>query len=65
MSFILAMVMNPSVQKKAQEEIDRVVLKGQLPTLEDKEALPYVTAVLWEVFRCWPVTAMGKDVCFA
>lgn len=29
------MIANPEVQKKAQEEIDRVVGPGRLPTVEE------------------------------
>jgi len=39
----------PEVQKKAQEELDRVVGSDRLPTLEDLENLPYVDALLKEV----------------
>jgi cytochrome P450 len=50
-SFILAMVRHPEAYKKAQEEIDRVVGNERLPTLDDREALPYLDCVLKEVLR--------------
>ncbi|KAK0199369.1 cytochrome P450 [Desarmillaria ectypa] len=52
--FILAMMLHPDVLKKAQAEIDRVVGDDRLPELSDKPALPYVNAVMSEVWR-WGV----------
>ncbi|KAG7095910.1 hypothetical protein E1B28_006595 [Marasmius oreades] len=52
--FILAMLQYPEVMRKAQEEIDRVVGTGRLPEYRDRESLPYVEAVLSEVWR-WGV----------
>ena len=48
------MVLNPRVLKKAQEELDRVVGKGQLPDFSDKEGLPYIDAVMKEIIRWSP-----------
>ena len=45
MTVFLAMVLYPEVQRKAQEEIDKVVGKDTLPTFDDMESLPYVKAV--------------------
>ena len=45
------MVLYPDVLKKAQEEMDRVVGKHRLPTMEDRESLPYFDCVLKEVLR--------------
>nr|GAT52448.1 cytochrome P450 [Mycena chlorophos] len=52
--FFLAMMKHPTVQKKAQQEIDSV-LQGRLPTFTDEANLPYTTALVKEVFRWWPV----------
>jgi cytochrome P450 len=53
--FILAMILHPEVLKKAQEEMDRVVLsEGRLPRFEDRENLPYLESILWETLR-WGV----------
>lgn len=49
-SFVLAMTSFPEVQRKAQEELDRV-LCGRLPTHADIPSLPYLTAVIKEVIR--------------
>jgi len=53
------MTIYPEVQKRAQEEIDRVVGKDRLPTLEDRESLPYVDAIVKETLRWHPVAPMG------
>ena len=45
------MLMHPDVQKRAQEELDRVVGTDRLPTLDDRENLPFVNAVIMEVMR--------------
>ncbi|OAX32334.1 cytochrome P450 [Rhizopogon vinicolor AM-OR11-026] len=57
--FLLAMVLNPEVQAKAQAEIDRVVGKDRLPDFNDRPALPYMDALLRETFRWQPVFPIG------
>ncbi|KAI0653349.1 cytochrome P450 [Cubamyces menziesii] len=57
--FILTMALFPEVQKRAQEEIDRVVGTNRLPDFADRERLPYVTAVMKEVLRWHPPAPMG------
>ncbi|KDQ14757.1 hypothetical protein BOTBODRAFT_32517 [Botryobasidium botryosum FD-172 SS1] len=60
-TFILAMTIFPEAQKKAQQEIDRVIgsNSGRLPTLEDREDLPYVESIWKETLRWLPVTPLG------
>ncbi|EPS93953.1 hypothetical protein FOMPIDRAFT_1170091 [Fomitopsis schrenkii] len=54
--FVLAMVLHPEVQKKTQAELDRVVGGSRLPDIGDRDALPYLEAVVMEVYRwCAPV----------
>ncbi|KAK7443507.1 hypothetical protein VKT23_015679 [Stygiomarasmius scandens] len=48
---ILAMILYPETQKKAQEELDRVVGRGRLPTFRDYESLPYIRAIVKEILR--------------
>ncbi|EIW56889.1 cytochrome P450 [Trametes versicolor FP-101664 SS1] len=55
-TFMLAMTRNREVQKKAQEELDRVVGRERLPNFSDRDSLPYVNALLEEVYR-WNPTA--------
>lgn len=57
--FVLAMVLHPEVQTKAQEEIDRVVGSDRLPDFNDRPNLPYVEGVFLETFRWHPVSPMG------
>jgi cytochrome P450 len=40
----------PEAQKKAQEELDRV-LGGKLPEMSDKAHLPYLSGLVKEVLR--------------
>ena len=50
-SFILAMITHPEAQRVAHKQLDSVLGRGRLPTFDDRESLPYVTAVLQEVLR--------------
>jgi cytochrome P450 len=59
MVFLLAMVLHPDVQKRAQAEIDSVVGRDRLPTFEDRASLPYIDALLRETFRWQPVVPLG------
>ena len=58
------MTLYPDVQRKAQEEIDRVVGNSRLPDYSDQDELPYVQAVLKEVLRWHPVTPLGRFLVF-
>ncbi|KAI6155468.1 cytochrome P450 [Pisolithus tinctorius] len=53
--FLLAMVLYPEAQAKAQEEIDRVVGDARLPEFKDRDNLPYVQAVYLETLRWHPI----------
>ncbi|KAF9002170.1 cytochrome P450 [Cyathus striatus] len=57
--FILAMVLFPECQKKAQAEIDEIIGKNRLPEPGDRRSLPYVEAVLQEVLRWHTVIPTG------
>ncbi|RDA92724.1 hypothetical protein CP533_1427 [Ophiocordyceps camponoti-saundersi (nom. inval.)] len=57
--FILAMVLFPKVQRKAQEELDRVVGNDRLPRLSDRDNLPYIEGVVGETFRWSPIGPLG------
>lgn len=50
------MVLHPEVQRKAQEELDRVIGRNRLPDLGDRDSLPYMQCVVHETMRfvcCW------------
>lgn len=53
------MAMYPSVQEKAQRELDRVVGSARLPVWEDGESLPYIQALIRESLRWIPNIPMG------
>jgi cytochrome P450 len=53
------MMLFPDIQRRAQDEIDRVIGNNRLPRVEDRESLPYVYSVLKEVLRWRPVVPMG------
>ncbi|KAJ7653799.1 cytochrome P450 [Mycena rosella] len=55
LSFFFAMSTHHDIQKKVQEELDRVVGHDRLPSFADRENLPYLEAVLKEVHRWHPV----------
>ncbi|KAG1821730.1 cytochrome P450, partial [Suillus subaureus] len=59
MTFALAMVLYPAVQRRAQAEIDSVVGEDRLPTFEDRASLPYVESVLRETLRWHPILPIG------
>ena len=55
------MMVYPKVQRRAQEEIDRVIGSDRLPTFADRGSLPYVEAVAKELLRWNPVTPLGTS----
>jgi len=57
--FFLAMALYPEVQKKAQAEIDAVIGNNRLPDFSDRDALPYINAIVKEAMRWQPVTPFG------
>ncbi|PBK75890.1 cytochrome P450 [Armillaria solidipes] len=59
LSAILAFVLYPEVQAKAQAELDAMVGHTRLPNFDDRPQLPYVDAILLEALRWNPVVPMG------
>ncbi|GBE82771.1 Multifunctional cytochrome P450 monooxygenase af510 [Sparassis crispa] len=57
--FFLAMTLHPDVQRKAQAEVDGVIETGRLPSFSDRPKLPYVEALIKEVYRWNPVAPLG------
>ncbi|THH07207.1 hypothetical protein EW145_g3537 [Phellinidium pouzarii] len=62
-TFILAMVLHPDAQHRGHEELDRVIGKNNLPTMEDKPNLPYINAICNETLRWQPILPMGVPHC--
>ncbi|KAK7046845.1 cytochrome P450 [Favolaschia claudopus] len=55
-NFVLAMALHPEVQKKAQQGLDDVLRGERLPDYGDFDRIPYLAAVVNEVFRWHPIT---------
>ncbi|EFZ04438.2 cytochrome P450 [Metarhizium robertsii] len=43
----------PEIQRRAQDELDRVVGRDRLPDAQDEKNLPYCRAIIKEVERCY------------
>ncbi|KAL7929710.1 cytochrome P450 [Trichoderma chlorosporum] len=54
--WLMAMILYPETQKRAQEELDTVVGRQRPPTWEDYQMMPYLQAMVREVFR-WRATS--------
>ncbi|KAI1175969.1 cytochrome protein [Nemania sp. FL0916] len=57
--FFYNMTVAPEIQRKAQEEIDQIIGNSRLPEYSDRDSLPYVSAIVTESFRWYPVVPMG------
>ncbi|EIW84293.1 cytochrome P450 [Coniophora puteana RWD-64-598 SS2] len=57
--WVLAMVLHPEVQARAQAEIDAVVGHDRLPDFSDRPSLPYIEAMLRETLRWHPIVPMS------
>ncbi|KAI0086792.1 cytochrome P450 [Irpex rosettiformis] len=58
-NFFLAMLKYPDVQHKARSEIDSVVGPNRLPDFRDEPNLPYLSALIKELYRWRVVTPLG------
>ncbi|KAG1795952.1 cytochrome P450 [Suillus plorans] len=59
--FLLAMVLYPEVQTRAQAEIDSVLEETleRLPDWNDRASMPFINAVILETLRWFPVAPLG------
>ena len=57
--FVLAMLLYPDIQQKAQNELDTVIGRDRFPTFEDRPRLPFIDAICKEVLRWRPITPLG------
>ncbi|KAG8949194.1 hypothetical protein FRC04_008992 [Tulasnella sp. 424] len=62
-NMILLLVSHPDVQKKAHDELDKVVGADRMPKLDDIKDLPYIKAVQDEVNRLRPFGPLGLPHC--
>ena len=53
------MTVHPEIQKKAQDELDRVVGSERLPDFSDRPSLPYIEALYRELLRFKPPVPMA------
>ena len=53
------MALHPTVQAKAQAQLDSVVGMDRLPEIDDISSLPYIKAVLMEIMRWRPVVPLS------
>ena len=53
------MTMYPEILEKARAEVDAVVGHERLPTMQDREGLPYVNAICKELLRWNVVVPIG------
>lgn len=53
------MALYPEIQARARAEVDAIVGRDRLPTVEDVPHLRYVNAVVKEILRWAPVAPMG------
>lgn len=58
-TLIMALMLYPEVQARAQADVDRVVGAERLPTLQDQSQLPYVVAMIKEALRFSPPAPEG------
>lgn len=58
-TFFVAILLDPSVQTKAQDELDAVIGRERLPTFEDRSRLPYIDAICKEILRWKPVVPLS------
>ncbi|KAG9311158.1 cytochrome P450 [Chiua virens] len=59
LNFILALALYPDVQVKLNEEFTRVVGTERLPTLQDRDSLPYLCAAIEETLRWRPAAPLS------
>ena len=57
-SYVLIIALHPEIQRKGQAAVD-AALDGRLPTFKDFGKIPYVDAIVGEVFRWSPITPLG------
>ncbi|CAL9687376.1 unnamed protein product [Knipowitschia caucasica] len=48
---ILILIKYPHMQRRLQQEVDQVLCRSRLPSLDDQPRLPYVMAFIYEVMR--------------
>ena len=62
LSALLAVVLRPDLQARAQAELDAATGRERLPTFEDRPMLPFVDALCKETQRWRLVTPLGASI---
>ncbi|KAJ8088566.1 hypothetical protein PM082_022639 [Marasmius tenuissimus] len=58
-TFVLAMVLHPDIQGRAQDELNEVVGSFRLPDFDDRVKLPFIEALLAETLRWRPAVPLA------
>jgi hypothetical protein len=53
------MVLYPEAQKTAQNSLDAIVGSSRFPTFADRQDLPIIDAMMYEVLRWKPIVPLG------
>lgn len=48
---LIALANNPQIQRRLQDELDSVIPRHRLPTIQDQSKLPYHQATILEIYR--------------
>jgi cytochrome P450 len=59
--YFLACCLFPEVQAKAQAEIEAVIGNDRLPSFQDQKSLPYIDALVKELYRWLPIVPLGMS----
>ncbi len=62
---MLYMILNPDIQEKVQDELDKATGGGRLPTLDDKIRTPYTEAVVHELQRLADIAPLSITHCLS
>ncbi|KZS89019.1 cytochrome P450 [Sistotremastrum niveocremeum HHB9708] len=58
-SFAIAMMLHPDIQRQIQKELDTLLGGERLPTLQDRDSLPLLSATVKETIRWKPPIPLG------
>ena len=58
-TFFGAMVLQPDIQRRAQNELDSVLGQDRMPSFDDRSSLPFIDCIVLEVLRWNVVTPLG------